>query len=116
MANAFLYAYMGNDGETEYPIRLKSDFVAAQPTAPARLETTDQPQVSAYSGARTHSIRARFYRLKREVGSAPNIKVLYSRLPVLNPADVPTLDEAGTVTIGGVTWDVGEYVAQRRGK
>lgn len=100
------YKYTDNDGLT-HPIRLSDEVAAAQPTAASPGPPYDS-LISADVGrsAREIGLKPREVLLRRTAGAAPNIKAYYNRMPVLLQASVATLVAAGTVTIGGVTWNV----------
>lgn len=100
------YKYTDNDGIV-HPIRL-SDKVAAAQGAAASPGGPYDSLISAdvQNSRREIGLAPRKVALERRAGSAPNIKVYYNTMPCVTQALATSLLAAGTVTIGGVAWDV----------
>ena len=93
------YAYVAEDGET-YKVRLDEDTATAGGfSATSGFTTNVRAKVSKNNGEA--GLRPRGVRCSRAAEST------VSRfLPVATNAQVESLVEAGTVTIGGQTWTV----------
>jgi hypothetical protein len=100
------YKYTDEDGLT-HPIRLSDKVAAAQTTAASAGPPYDS-QISAdvQNTKREIGLAPRKLRLSRRAGTAPNVKVYTNTMPVCVPGDVAGYLSSGTVTIGGVAWQV----------
>lgn len=108
------YKYTADNGLV-HPIRLSDKVAAAQlPTAASPGGPYDSLiSADVQNSNREIGLRPRKVRLSRRAGTAPNEKVYYNTMPVCVPAGVAALVAAGTVNIGGVTWNVDGAVAEQ---
>lgn len=93
------YAYTAEDGEV-YRIRLEEDTATAGGFS-ATSGFTSSAYVKVSKGNREFGIRPRGVRLSREATATVG-----RFLPCATNAQVESLVEQGTVTVGGETWTV----------
>lgn len=100
------YKYTDKDGLT-HPIRLSSQVAAAQGAAASPGGPYDSLiSADVQNSRREIGLAPRKVALERRAGAEPNVKVYYNTMPVVTEARAEALVTAGTVDIGGVTWDV----------
>lgn len=101
--NYTFYKYTADNGDI-YKIRASTKVFGAQPTTPSTTGFAGKPSVNVGRGNRGYGVRPRAIRLKRQAGSAPNIKVYYDQLPVFLAADAATLLSQTSIDLDGVAW------------
>lgn len=106
------YRYTADSGLT-HPIRIDTPTVAAQTTAPTTGATTSSLSAKGSLGRREVGLRPRFLNLTRQASADPEARTLYTRLPVLLPADFAGFATGGTVTINSVVWTISTKEPER---
>jgi hypothetical protein len=105
MASKQTVVYTTNSGK-KMKIKLSAASVAAQPTAPA-TSGFDIPLFAKVGGGRKgYGVHARYANLYKVNGTQPNLYITRDKLAICTQADAATLEAAGNVTVGGVTWQI----------
>ncbi|AXH78949.1 MAG: hypothetical protein [Circular genetic element sp.] len=111
MANFVDKKYESDNLGAVIQVRMSDAEGAAYTGEPAAARDSS---LHAFNGGskRKFGVHARGLKLKRTTGTAPDLRVRYSFIPVgtVTAYDAATIDS--TVTIGGVAWTVDEKIPE----
>jgi hypothetical protein len=108
------YVYESDKADESYKIRLDTDQQALSGASVGT--TTSGFHVLTNKSRRSFGLHARRIIVKRVVGTAPNEKTFFTRLPICTAAQfaAPATADGATVTINGVTYVISGREAEFR--
>jgi hypothetical protein len=113
---AYVRAKYQADNADIHPIRLSPQVYAFATSSEPTGGTTTSIHAKQSKSDREFGVRARFLRVARTVGTAPNTFIQYANLPVLTLAafESATYADGQTLSYKGTTWEIVSHTKESK--